>query len=238
MIPKTIHYCWFGRRKKPPLVRRCISSWEKFCPDFDIAEWNEDNCDIFSVPFAVEAYRAKKYAFVSDVIRLFVLEQYGGVYLDTDVEIVRDISPLMTDEGFIGFENDEYVASGLVFACVPHHPAVKEMLNAYHGLRFNDSDGEMNMLCCPRLNTDVLERFGLIRNGRGQLVGGIRVYPADYFNPMDSATGRITYTENTYTVHRYGMSWLPKRTRFRVRAANACRRIFGKQCFDRIKNNR
>ena len=103
MIPKIIHYCWFGRGEKPELAKKCIASWRRFCPDFEIREWNEDNCGDLSIPFMAEAYAAKKYAFVSDVMRLVVLEQYGGVYFDTDVEVLRDISPLLEDEGFIGF---------------------------------------------------------------------------------------------------------------------------------------
>ena len=118
MIPRIIHYCWFGRGEKPELAKKCIASWKKFCPDFEIREWNEDNCDCRTVPFMAEAYAAKKYAFVSDVIRLIVLEQYGGMYLDTDVEVVRDITPLLVGEGFIGFENDGFVNSGQVIAAV------------------------------------------------------------------------------------------------------------------------
>ena len=128
MIPKIIHYCWFGRGEKPELAKKCIASWEKFCPDFEIREWNEDNCDYLAMPFMAEAYAAKKYAFVSDVMRLVVLEQYGGVYFDTDVEVLRDISPLLDDEGFIGFENDQYVASGLTIAAEAHHPVIQAMI--------------------------------------------------------------------------------------------------------------
>ena len=124
MIPKIIHYCWFGRGEKPELAKKCIASWKKSCPDFEIREWNEDNCDYLSIPFMAEAYAVKKYAFVSDVMRLIVLEQYGGVYFDTDVEVVRDISPLLDDEGFIGFENDQFVNSGQVMAAKAHHPVI------------------------------------------------------------------------------------------------------------------
>ena len=128
MIPKIIHYCWFGRGEKPELAKNCIASWKKFCQDFEICEWNEDNCDYLAMPFMAEAYAAKKYAFVSDVMRLVVLEQYGGVYFDTDVEVLRDISPLLDDEGFIGFENDQYVASGLTIAVEAHHPVIQAMI--------------------------------------------------------------------------------------------------------------
>lgn len=224
MIPKIIHYCWFGRGEKPELAQKCIASWRKFCPDFEIREWNEDNCEYLSMPFMAEAYAAKKYAFVSDVMRLMVLEQYGGVYFDTDVEIVRDIAPLLGDEGFIGFENDQYVNSGQVMASVPHQPVVRAMIEEYRKLHFRNADGSMNAIGCPHLNTDVMERFGLVRNGQEQVVAGIHVYPADWFNPLDSVTGRLSKTENTYTIHWYSMSWLPKRTQIKAKLGRMIRR--------------
>ena len=235
MIPKIIHYCWFGRGEKPELAKRCIASWRKFCPEFEIREWNEDNCDYLAVPFMAEAYAAKKYAFVTDVMRLLVLEQYGGVYFDTDVEVVRDISPLLNDEGFIGFENEQFVNSGQVMAAVPHQSVVQAMIAAYRPLHFTNADGSLNTVTCPHLNTAVLERFGLVRNGQEQLIKGIRVYPADRFNPLDSATGRLKKTENTWSIHWYSMSWLPKGMQLRCKLTKACRRLFGKNCLDWLK---
>lgn len=225
MIPKIIHYCWFGQGEKPELAKKCIASWQKFCPDFAIREWNEDNCDYLAMPFMAEAYAAKKYAFVSDVMRLLVLEQYGGVYFDTDVEVVRDISPLMDDEGFIGFENDQYVASGLTIASVPHHPVVQAMIEEYQNLHFVNADGITNAVGCPHLNTDVMEHFGLVRNGQEQTVAGIHVYPADFFNPLDSMTGKLTKTENTYSIHWYSMSWLPWYKQIKVKIGRIYRRM-------------
>lgn len=228
MIPKIIHYCWFGRGEKPELAKKCIASWKKFCPDFEICEWNEDNCDYLAMPFMAEAYAAKKYAFVSDVMRLIVLEQYGGVYFDTDVEVVRDISPLLNDEGFIGFENNRFVNSGQVMAAVPHQPIVQAMIDEYKKLHYMQPDSSVMPVGCPRLNSDVLERFGLIRNGQEQIVAGIHVYPDDYFNPMDSTTGKLTKTENTYSIHWYSMSWLPKRTQMKAKLGRIVRRIMEK----------
>ena len=229
MLPKIIHYCWFGRGEKPDSAKKCIASWRKLCPDFEIREWNENNCDYCAMPFMAEAYAAKKYAFVSDVMRLIVLEQYGGVYFDTDVELIRDITPLLVDEGFIGFENDEYVASGLTIAAVPHHPIIQAMIDKYKKLHFTNADGTTNAVGCPHLNTDVMERFGLVRNGREQTVAGIHVYPADYFNPLDSTTGKLTKTENTYSIHWYSMSWLPKGARLKAKMGRLWRRITKKQ---------
>lgn len=171
-----------------------------------------------------EAYAAKKYAFVSDVMRLIVLEQYGGVYFDTDVEVIRDITPLLNDQGFIGFENDQYVASGLTIAAVPHHPVIQAMIDEYKKLHFTNPDGTVNTVGCPHLNSDVMEQFGLVRNGREQMVAGIHVYPADYFNPLDSVTGKLTKTENTYSIHWYSMSWLPKHTLMKAKLGRIWRR--------------
>ena len=192
MIPKAIHYCWFGGGKKPKLSKKCIESWKRFCPDYEIKEWNEDNFDFTVMPFMTEAYKAKKYAFVSDVARLLVLEKYGGIYFDTDVELIKDISPLMNDDGFIGFENDMYVNSGQVIACVPNNPIISEMISAYEKLHFTNTDGSYNIVACPHLNSDAMERFGLIRNGKEQIVAGIHVYPAEYFNPRSSITGKLS----------------------------------------------
>ena len=225
MIPKIIHYCWFGRGEKPELAKKCIASWRRFCPDFEIREWNEDNCGDLAIPFMAEAYAAKKYAFVSDVMRLVVLEQYGGVYFDTDVEVLRDISPLLEDEGFIGFENDQFVNSGQVLAAIPHHPVIGAMIAEYKTLHFLNPDGSINAVGCPHLNSDVMERFGLVRNGQEQLVAGIHVYPEDYFNPMDSTTGKLTKTEHTYSIHWYSMSWMPKRTQIRAKVGRIWRRL-------------
>ena len=231
MIPKIIHYCWFGRGEKPELAKKCIASWKKFCPDFEICEWNEDNCDYLAMPFMAEAYAAKKYAFVSDVMRLVVLEQYGGVYFDTDVEVLRDISPLLIDEGFLGFENEQFVNSGQVMAAVPHQPVVQAMIEEYKKLHFTNADGSLNAVGCPHLNTDVMERFGLVRNGREQMVAGIHVYPADYYNPLDSVTGKLSKTEYTYSIHWYSMSWLPKYIRLRSKIVRFCKRTLGRDIF-------
>lgn len=228
MIPKIIHYCWFGKGEKPESAQRCIESWKRFCPDFEIREWNEDNCDYLAMPFTAEAYEKKKYAFVSDVMRLVVLEKYGGVYFDTDVELIKDISPLLGDEGFIGFENDMYVASGLTIASVPHQPVIQAMIEEYKTLHFARPDGSVTPIGCPKVNTAVMKRFGLETNGKEQLVAGIRVYPADYFNPLDSVTGKLTKTANTYSIHWYSMTWLPKHRRVKARLGRIMRRFLRK----------
>ncbi len=221
MIPKIIHYCWFGGGEKPAVAKKCIESWKKFCPDFEIHEWNEDNCDYLAIPFMAEAYRAKKYAFVSDVMRLLVLEQYGGVYFDTDVEIIRAFDDLLVYKAFFGFETYEFVNTGIGFGAEAHNSIVEQMLREYEPLL----DGRHGVVGCPGLNTDALLKFGLKQNGRLQELDDVMIFPADYFNPMDSTTGKLTKTENTYSIHRYSMSWIPKKTQIRVKIGRRVRRM-------------
>ena len=139
--------------------------------------------------------------------------------------MLRDISPLLDDDGFIGFENDQYVASGLTIAAEAHHPVIQAMIEEYKKLHFACADGIVMPVGCPHLNTDVMERFGLVRNGREQMVAGIHVYPADYFNPLDSVTGKLSKTENTYSIHWYSMSWLPKHKQIKAKFGRLWRRI-------------
>ena len=138
---------------------------------------------------------------------------------------------MLNDEGFIGFENDQFVNSGQAMAAVPHQPVVQAMIEEYKKLHFANADGTVNAVGCPHLNSDVLERFGLVRNGREQMVAGIHVYPADYFNPLDSVTGKLTKTENTYSIHWYSMSWLPKHIRLRSKIVRFCKRTLGRDIF-------
>ena len=135
---------------------------------------------------------------------------------------------MLNDEGFIGFENDQFVNSGQAMAAVPHQPVVQAMIEEYKKLHFANADGTVNAVGCPHLNSDVLERFGLVRNGQEQVVAGIHVYPADWFNPLDSVTGKLKKTENTYSVHWYSMSWLPKSTQIKARLGRVVRRILRK----------
>lgn len=237
MIPKIIHYCWFGKGKKNELTKRCIESWKKYCPDFEIIEWNEDNFDLKCMPFAEEAYGAKKYAFVSDVARLLILYEHGGIYFDTDVEVVREIASLLDCNGFIGFENKEFVATGLGFGAEKGSEIVGEMLDTYRSLCFLNHDGSLNMIGCPNINTDIMVKAGMVRNGERQSVGSFEIYPPDYFNPMDNATGILNKTENTYSIHWYSMTWLPKSIRFRSKVTRIFHRVFGVDCFKSFKKH-
>ena len=198
MIPKIIHYCWFGGNPMPEQYKKCMQSWKKYCPDYEIVEWNESNFDIAQNQYCSEAYAAKRWAFVSDYARLKIIYENGGIYLDTDVELVKDITPLVTD--------------GVGFAAAPHNAVVKEMLDIYENRYFVRSDGTYNAIPCPAANTVGLIRCGLKVGKpwctRIQDLQGIRVYPEEYFNPLDNDTQKLKLTENTYSIHQYAATWL------------------------------
>ena len=226
MIPKIIHYCWFGGGEKPELAKKCIASWGHCCPDYQIIEWNENNVDLAACPeYVRDAYTAKKYAYVTDYIRLKVLHENGGFYMDTDVELLKALDPFLTDAGVIGFENDSFVNSGQMLASEAGHFILAEMMDRYQKIQFYKADGSMYLLGCPHVNTEVLVSHGLVCNGREQTVAGFHIYPADWFNPLDSTTGMLQKTENTVSIHWYSMSWIPKWKRIRVTILRRVRRL-------------
>lgn len=212
MIPKIIHYCWFGRNPLPKQYKDYIASWKKFCPDYEIIEWNEDNFDISINKYCREAYGAKKWAFVSDYARLKIIYDHGGIYLDTDVEILKDLTPLVSSGvGFIGFQNTYEANTGLGFAAPQNNSCVGKMLELYETRSFKLDDGSYDLTPCPVVNTVALKMCGL-KIGKGhcnrlQKLEGIIVYPEEYFNPMNADTMKCTITGKTYTVHRYASSW-------------------------------
>ena len=228
MIPKTIHYCWFGGNPKPKSVQRCIDSWKKYCPDYEIKEWNEQNYDVNRIPYTRDAYQAGKYAFVSDVARFWVLYHEGGVYFDTDVEVIRPIDTLIERGPFMGWEqagsNILYVNPGLGLAAPKGFSLYQEILDGFAKLSYYLDDGKFNPYTMIPMVTDLLKGKGLQIDGSLQIVDGLTIYPTDYLCPMDSLTGKITKTEKTYTIHHYSMSWLPKQTQWRVKTMRKIRK--------------
>lgn len=231
MIPKIIHYCWFGGNPKPKLAEKCIASWKKFCPDWQIIEWNESNFDVNRNGYTKMCIEQRKYAFLSDYVRLLVVAELGGVYFDTDVELVRPIEPLLEYEAFFGFETPEFVASGLGFGSVAHGTAIEAMLREYDGLL----DGTKGVIGCPRLNTAALLKLGLVLDGSAQEVAGAKILPIEYLNPYESNTGRLKKTKNTYSIHWYNASWMSWKKRLRAAITKPFHRIFGVDCFKWMK---
>ncbi len=236
MDTKIIHYCWFGKNKKPQIVEKCINSWKKFFPDFEIMEWNEENFDIHLNQYVEEAYKAKKYAFVSDVARFFALEKYGGLYFDTDVEVIKSFDDLLEAEGFAGFETDEYVAPGLVlWSKNKHNELMKEMLNYYEKLSFINEDGSYNTTTICIYFTEVLKRYGLQGNNTKQQCGIMTIYPKEYFCPFNDQTGVLSITSNTHAIHWYSKTWMTSKQKSRNKITRIFHRYFGVDCFRRFK---
>lgn len=224
MIPKKIHYCWFGKGPKPKLTEKCIVSWKKYCPDYEIIEWNEDNFKINTNPYTEWCYENKKYAFLSDYIRLAVIEEYGGIYLDTDVELIRSLDNLLRYPAYFGFETNEYVNTGLGFGAEAHSVIVQQMIKEYEKLL----DGKHGTIGCPHLNTDALLKFGILKNGKNQRNKYGVILSSDYFNPYDAPTGRLNIVKQTYSIHWYAGTWMSKKQRIRSNIGRPLHRILGK----------
>lgn len=234
MIPKKIHYCWFGYGEKSELVNKCIASWKKYCPDYEVIEWNEDNFDISQSPYLQWCYEHQKWAFLSDFVRLLVIQQYGGIYFDTDVELLRNMDELIRYDAFYGFENDTNISTGLGFGSKPYHSTINAMVEEYQKI-ISDENGDFPLIVCPALNTRALIPFGLMLNGKRQSIAGAEILPADFLNPYDDPTGRLIKTKNTISVHWYSKSWLDKKTILRSKLTKPFHRLFGVDCFKRLK---
>lgn len=223
MIPKKIHYCWFGNGEKNKKVLHCIESWKKICSDYEIIEWNEQNFDVNMNAYTKMCYSEKKYAFLSDYARLVIIAQNGGVYFDTDVELVKPIDFLLENEAFFAFETPEYVNSGLGFGSVAESEIMKAMIKEYDCV----IDGNHGTVGCPVLNTQALCRLGLQKNGQMQKLGETLILPPDYMNPYESTTGRLNKTANTVSIHWYAGSWMTKTQLLRSSVTKPIHRIFG-----------
>lgn len=235
LIPKTIHYCWFGRGEKPKLAEKCIASWKKYCPDYKIIEWNEDNFDISSAPLYVrQAYEAKKYAFVTDYVRLWAMTKYGGIYMDTDVEVVRPLDFALKHEALSGFESETQIPTGLM-ACREGFPLFEEFLHFYDNASFYNEDGTLNMVTNVIIMTDICLKHGFVPNGKYQEVEGFALYPRDVFCPLDDATGIMYDSKDTATIHWFNKSWVSQKTRFRSKITRVFHRWFGVECFAFLK---
>lgn len=215
MIPRIIHYCWFGGKPLPSSAVKCINSWKKYLPGYEIKEWNEDNFDINIIPYTKEAYDAKKYAFVSDYARCWILYRYGGIYFDTDVEVVKSMDHILKKGNFLGKERGnpsisggcEYVNPGLGLAVEKGNEMLKEALDIYAKTPFILDDGSLNTKTIVTTTTELLIKRGYQSSGELEKVAGWNLYPEDYFCPKNYYTGVIEITKNTCSIHHYDASW-------------------------------
>ena len=210
MIPHILHYIWFGKTPLTPLAEQCLASWKHQMLDWNIMRWDESNFDIAAAPLYVQqAYEARKFAFVSDYVRLWALEQYGGVYVDTDVKVLKSYEPLLNDTAFIGLEESKaHLPGTCVMGCEPHCQWVKDMLDVYNGVEFIKLDGSFDLTTNVHRLGDALIAKGFLPNGKAQFLPdyGLRIYTYDYFSPITS-TRVMRKTKNTYSIHYFAESW-------------------------------
>lgn len=207
MIPRAIHYCWFGKGEMPQLAKDCIASWHKYMPYWEYQLWDEDNFDVNSIPYTAEAYNAGKYAFVSDYVRLYALEKEGGIYLDVDFEVYKPFDDLLHHHAFAGIEGSKHnpVLMG-VCASEPHGQWVTDMLDAYKDRHFLKPDGTPDLTTNVQFITSIMAANGFRQDGTEQEYKDLHIFPVDYFSPRHT-TGEYIRTENTYCEHKGLASW-------------------------------
>lgn len=206
IIPRIIHYCWFGKNDMPQKFKQNIDSWKRYCPNFKIILWNESNYDISKNKYMKQAYENKKWGFVPDYARLDIVNTYGGIYLDTDVEIIKPLDNLLRYKLFCGFESNEYVNFGLGFGAVHNHPVLKDMMKVYNDIEFVNNDGTLNLVASPIYQTNVLRTYGLRCNGKSQQYDNYIVFASDFFAPINPfGYGKVS--ENSYSIHQYAATW-------------------------------
>lgn len=208
MIPKVIHYCWFGRNPLPPLAVKCIESWKRYLPDYEIKEWNEDNFDLDLYPYAREAYDNRKFAFVTDIVRLYALYHEGGVYMDTDVEVLKSLDPFLHHHAFSGFEDDKKVSTGIM-ASEKGGRWAKENLEYYNNRHFVNDEGLFDFTTNVVTITNYMLTLGLVQNNTYQdFPGLVTFYPKDYFCPIEHEGHILKLTNNTVCIHHFAGSWI------------------------------
>lgn len=230
MIPKKIHYCWFGRGKKSKLFYKCLKSWKKYFPDYEIIEWNEDNFDVSCNEFTKSAYENKKYAFLSDYARLMILYENGGIYFDTDVEVLKRIPDKILENGYFAKENDKEIATGLGFAVEKGNKFIKYMMEDYESLK--DCS---NVLPCPVFNTKSLEKKGFDIS-KLDFLDDIKIYDRNYFCGYDIDNNCYIISDKTYTVHHYDSSWIPKKEKYKRNIKRVICNIIGVDNYKKIRN--
>jgi len=232
MIPKIIHYCWFGRGEMPELAHKCIESWKKFLPDYKLQLWNEDNFDINSNRYVKEAYQSRKFAFVTDYVRLYALYNFGGVYMDTDVEVLKSLDEFLTLPAFSGFESETEIPTGIM-ASEQYGQWAKDQLEYYIDKAFIMPDGSLDTTTNVTIICNIMGKNGFIFNNTKQNYHNqITMFPKDFFCPKSYLTGKIHLTENSYCIHHFSGSWQTPYKRFKLKII----RLLGPRIMEIVSN--
>lgn len=231
---KIIHYCWFGRGKKSKLIKKCIKSWKKYMPDYKIIEWNEDNFDVNCNPYVKEAYEKKKYAFVSDYVRLKVIYDNGGIYLDTDVELLKRIPDKIVESGYFAKESENAIATGLGFSAKKYNNIINLIMESYNGEHFINEDGTLNTYTCVNRTMDVLKKNGYNITPTTKSIDDIPIFSPEYFCGYDLKTNHYNITSNTISVHHYAATWQSKSTRIAKTTKKIISKLIGEKAYKNI----
>lgn len=249
MIPKIIHYCWFGGNPLPPLAKKCLDSWRRYCPDYEIIKWSEDNFDIETAPLYVrQAYKEKKWAFVSDYVRLYAMITYGGIYMDTDVELLKSLDPFLIHHAFSGQEDGKRICT-CILACEKGFLLFNEFLHYYDDANFYNEEGEISYVTNVAVITSICESKGFCPDNRFQEVEEFAIYPAHIFCPISYETGKLEKKRDTAAIHWFAGSWLTEAQKkqhenrkkaikkdYLIHAPNRIvRRILGDALYERLK---
>lgn len=241
MIPKVIHYCWFGGKPLNSLGEKCLASWKKYFPDYEIKRWDESNVDLDSCQYVRDAYAEKKWAFVSDYVRFKIMYEHGGLYFDTDVEVIRSFDEILENGSFMGCEQPDFkkgmrVNGGLGFAAEPGLDVIREIVEHYENSSFYNEDGSVNLqMTIVERVTNILKQHGLKESMDIQHVAGLTIYPTEYFCPIHVDTHQMLMTDNTYSIHHFAASWVTPMVRFRTSIYRILCRVFGEDIANRIR---
>ena len=235
MIPKKIHYCWFGKGPKGKIFKKCLKSWKKYMPDYEIVEWNEENFDINQNDYIKEAYSVKKYAFVSDYARLKIIYDNGGIYLDTDVELLKPIPKEALENGYFAKEKCNTINTGLGFAAPRNNKILQKLMESYNNDHFLKENGNINLLTCVSRATRDLKKIGYVINSKLKEIEKIKVYEPDFFCGYDLDSNHYLITNNTISVHHYSATWLPKNKRIKKKIKRMISKVIGRNNYLKIR---
>lgn len=230
MIPKVIHYCWFGGKPLPSETKKYIDSWKKYCPDYEIKEWNENNFDVYSHPFMKAAYEAKAWAFVSDYARLKIIYENGGIYLDTDVELLRNLDFLLENQCYIGVQQVGHLCNtGLGFGAEKSSPVVQRMMEKYNSVDFDVN--RKQELACPSLNNSVIRELGYFDSEEIVNLEHVTILPSNLIDPISPGNSKILTCKETISIHHYSASWESKPQQIKRKIMN----VIGQKRINKIK---